>query len=562
MNPKHSLIFGASIAIMASQIAAQNFRAVDCSSNCSSAYFISNAKQPFQSQHSGGKLFRVNSGGLFVEKLLELQQNSIGVTAFFDIQDVGFSGGLLRSIVTRRFCSPEVATACNGLLQTRFFDSRGTEIGQAPGSAKLSPSGNFALAQTSAGLGAIRYDVLRIEPLVSELRSMNILSGGPGAILDDSSAAICSSEGLILSWSGELPGPPLTQISGCHELQPGFEAGEFLIWAKKPNGRLRLFSVNRQMQKVLVDDFPFSTNLTVKRNATVLGLTQDAQMPFRKLVLATFAGGSLSFSSGPEAAIGSFTSSLDGRIVWYFTTANALHKLDLTTRDDVTYLPDLASSTYTDPIVAARGSLIALKGAGLLGNASCTLTTADSLQYRCPFIPSGNPELAYVQIPWELPQGNGDSLLLTLSDFSPTFFEVVSTQRIALLDFYPGFIGIFHSGFDGSVSTLRPAIPGESLQLYMVGLGPVDGPVNTGLPWPANLALPLSSRAFSCTLATSGTSLELRPIYAGSAPGMLGIYQVSIQLPELLDSSLNSTLRCGIGQFQASVPLPIQPMHN
>lgn len=541
--------------LFASPIPAQSFRVIGCSTDCATVFFLSEAKQPYQQQHSGGKLFRLNDSGLFLEKSFDPNPNALGVTDYFDMQDVGLSANTPRSIVARRICPGATAISCIALLQTRFFNSTGAQIGTARGAATLSPSGTLALARNNAGLGNTLYEILRIEPTPTVIRSFTLIGARAGAILDDASFAICSGDGLLLAWPEESP---LKNLSPCQQVQPGFEAGEFYVWQQRPDGKLRLHSVKRQSQTLLLDDLPIATSLTVTRNGMVFGIISNPQDDSRKLLVASLTGQPAPILSRPDVNIDSFIASSDGNIVWYFTTNRALHKWNLSTGDDVIYMPDFPSLTSTTPPIATRGSLLALHGVGLSGAATCTIVTSSATTYRCPFIPSSGPDLAFVQIPWELPPQIGDSIQLKLSEFRPTFFEASLDQPVPIFDLYPAFLGIFHAGFRGVVSTTQPAQPGELMQIYMVGLGPVEGAALTGQPWPIDLALPIKNNEFNCTLSTPSQT-NTRPLavtYAGSAPGLLGLYQVAVQLPTTLDSNPEALLTCGFAKYQARALLP------
>jgi uncharacterized protein (TIGR03437 family) len=83
---------------------------------------------------------------------------------------------------------------------------------------------------------------------------------------------------------------------------------------------------------------------------------------------------------------------------------------------------------------------------------------------------------------------------------------------------------------DGSLVTeSSPAIPGETLQAFVTGLGPVDTPVPDGN---AASASPLShvTTAFTAYVGWAKCTIT----FAGLAPTLAALYQVNVQLPAVV----------------------------
>jgi uncharacterized protein (TIGR03437 family) len=95
------------------------------------------------------------------------------------------------------------------------------------------------------------------------------------------------------------------------------------------------------------------------------------------------------------------------------------------------------------------------------------------------------------------------------------------------------FAAIGHGDSSGYVKMDSPAHLGEIVNFYMIGLGPVTPPVATGAPSPSDPPAMLTTGIHVTTLKQ-----DLPIVFAGLAPGMTGIYQVSIRLPETLASAL------------------------
>jgi uncharacterized protein (TIGR03437 family) len=71
--------------------------------------------------------------------------------------------------------------------------------------------------------------------------------------------------------------------------------------------------------------------------------------------------------------------------------------------------------------------------------------------------------------------------------------------------------------------------PGEVFVVYATGLGPVVGQVQTGVPAPADALLPIRGE-FRCRFFPYTADAET--LFAGLAPGLTGVYQVNLRMPQ------------------------------
>jgi hypothetical protein len=100
---------------------------------------------------------------------------------------------------------------------------------------------------------------------------------------------------------------------------------------------------------------------------------------------------------------------------------------------------------------------------------------------------------------------------------------------------------------------------GESLALYLTGLGAVSPAVGDGAPGPSGT---LSNATASIAVSFSGTAAPA-PIFAGLAPGYSGLYQLNITVPAGLtvgDNYLNISCYDSSGHlesFMAYLLIPI-----
>jgi uncharacterized protein (TIGR03437 family) len=102
---------------------------------------------------------------------------------------------------------------------------------------------------------------------------------------------------------------------------------------------------------------------------------------------------------------------------------------------------------------------------------------------------------------------------------------VSTAQQLSIVPISPGLFTSI-SGFAAINSQSSPPRVGEWITLYATGLGAVDGPVTTGQSATGN---PPPQVAAQVTVTLGGTSLAV--LWAGLAPGYVGLYQINAMLP-------------------------------
>jgi uncharacterized protein (TIGR03437 family) len=137
-----------------------------------------------------------------------------------------------------------------------------------------------------------------------------------------------------------------------------------------------------------------------------------------------------------------------------------------------------------------------------------------------------SPGQVNLQVPWELQNQTsaqvkvtidfsyGNVVTLQLANYAPAFFEI-GGGNVAALD----------SGFH-VIGTSNPAKQGQTVQLYLNGLGPVNNQPASGDPAP-------SSPLATCTSAAS-VSIGGKPAtssFCGLAPGFPALYQINATVP-------------------------------
>ena len=170
-----------------------------------------------------------------------------------------------------------------------------------------------------------------------------------------------------------------------------------------------------------------------------------------------------------------------------------------------------------------------------------------------------SPARIWFQVPFEL---TDPGRLVRVELEHPSPFDACAAQRWVVRRqpyFFTDPSGdavIAHGDFHGLVAANDPARPREVIHAYMVGLGPVMPEMPTGVTTPTDRLFRLEDD-FGCRLGNQ--TLEIP--FAGLAPGFIGVYQVSVRLPDTLPSP-RFYLDCGFPDdrsHRAGVWVPTAP---
>jgi len=244
----------------------------------------------------------------------------------------------------------------------------------------------------------------------------------------------------------------------------------------------------------------------------------------------------------------------DGRIIWAVTSTNRLLRLDLFTGLTDEILAPLGSVTGGTDGAGVPGSAILIRGAGF----TRTQMALDG-DFQLPLVDAA-PEGLWVQIPWEYASSSrGTRQVLIWSQNNP--FEgvvnVVVTPEIELrLATWEdpvtriGYAKAVHQDFRSLVTPASPARPGETVHVYLTGLGPLDQTVPTGAPGPFEpVAHPVTP--LNCSLGRF-LPQPLQMPYLAYAAGMVGIYQADLTIPDNAPYG-SPTLVCTASDARGSV---------
>jgi uncharacterized protein (TIGR03437 family) len=159
-----------------------------------------------------------------------------------------------------------------------------------------------------------------------------------------------------------------------------------------------------------------------------------------------------------------------------------------------------------------------------------------------------------IQVPWEQPTGQAQFRLnvpagspfqqnqtVLVSPISPTFLPLAPGQSSILG------VAIVRSDFSGLLTT-QPQ-PGDIVHVYMTGLGPVHGSPVSGQPVQLDRLFPIVG---SLTCRFPPETMNAETLFAGLAPEMIGIYQLSFRMPNDANPTPISGMACTLQQPNAS----------
>jgi uncharacterized protein (TIGR03437 family) len=272
-----------------------------------------------------------------------------------------------------------------------------------------------------------------------------------------------------------------------------------------------------------------------------------------------------------SAGIAEATMSGDGTVVWATTLAGRLTRMLRSTGATQEIIPRTVAIDQDPlfPLVAAAGALVHLAGRGLAAQSATSsaplATTLAGIQLLADGQPlpllSLSPTDIVFQVPWQMQGAHTLTLRATQSPFEEVLARNLQVQPTQPSFWYTatGFPVIAHQDFHGLVSSGDPAHPDEILHLYLTGMGPVTPPVATGEAAPISSLSTLPGPVY----VSWGGDLPINfPIYAhvlfaGLAPGTVGLEQVDIQVPHEAPTQLGVSIQVvGSG---TSIMFPVAP---
>lgn len=527
----------------------------------SSVVFSSNLSLKASAAHDWPKLFEATAGGvrLLEERFAASPPAPIpAVELFYQLRSQDQSSdGSVKALNTYRTCRGGGVCVFVEQLRAEIRAPGWTEPLMRYGFVRLSADGHYAFsygsAQVTARPAILDLWTASVTPLpqngspTAPLGRRVIANNGTAVFLDRMgiltvasrdgvvttpnismpvSAAIIDSNGRFVIYEAATTPPQLV----LYDLASGWEFP--FLQAKEGCTQPALSDDNRQLLFLSAANWAASNEMR-RTQAWVFDLTT----------------GELRQLTRDPAGIAEATLSGDGRVVWAATLAGRLLRVEVDSRA-VTEVVGRTAVIGSGPAANAPGSQYSISGQGLASGVSTATAplplVLDGIQIKIndvplPLISVAPDEIRFV-VPWELPSGDyplevtpGDSVFQEIQ-VVPGRVTAIAPRLYSLGDApYAPHAYALHEDLQRTVTESDPAQPGEIVHLYASGLGPVTPSVPVDMPAPP--APPSATVMMLAWSVGDGKGQPAEVLFAGLAPGKIGVYQVDIRLPATLTAS-------------------------
>jgi uncharacterized protein (TIGR03437 family) len=167
-----------------------------------------------------------------------------------------------------------------------------------------------------------------------------------------------------------------------------------------------------------------------------------------------------------------------------------------------------------------------------------------------------SPGQVNAQVPFELTAGQPYELIVSANG-ALTTPETIQLAAVAPgIAAYPsGYVQAEHAANFSLVTDASPAMPGEYVVIYLLGLGPTNVPVASGAVSPST---PLDATVNTPTLTLNGAAVP-NIYFSGLTPTLVGLYQIDFQVPA---GTPNGDLTLVVTQSGFAGISVILPVHN
>ena len=254
-------------------------------------------------------------------------------------------------------------------------------------------------------------------------------------------------------------------------------------------------------------------------------------------------------------AVAEIALSGDGTRLFVVTTSSRIFRVNLRTAtvDEVVPQTPYARAGSVGLLRAAPGGIVQLSADRLPAITSVWLMGLKQVLLS-------HDEVSIVfQIPFDMPEGaDWPELDLAQTTDSPFAGALIWNAPVTFRIFDPEWYVNFalHEDFRGPVTIDDPARPGEIVHAYGRGFGPVSPQPDPGQPASGN---PLSfvTLPLRCELVrNSQPALPVDLLFAGLAPGYIGLYQLDVRLP----AELSPLLACHSAGSQEPAAIGFLPV--
>lgn len=591
------------IVFVFTPVATAQFESLATTDDGSVLYFATNLRQKNTAQTFYGKIFKVDSAGIQMYAAREKVEpppltqpvpgGFRGLSNYYWLStpDVSGDGKVVAYSGTADCYGAAYKCATPSLTEATVTGTLSAPDLRLPGYSRLSQNGAYAL---SVGNSALAHGLF-----LTDVRS----SGTPAPIASFCTDATVSPVGRVVSNNGEValfctwvlrlikPGIPAPSLGEL--LYNGFGAespisgpvmdanGSVVVFASRwqlppPQfSRIRVFRRSDSSIRTVVEgygDFYSPVVTTDGSRLLFLSTATDGGEPGpAQAFIANMDGTRIERLTNDPRGIRTASISGDGRVAWVVTGAGRLLRIDTGSK---TWTEIIGRTPFVDSVrpFTATSALSTYAATGSLAQASGTVFVDSPISAASIPLPRelnglsaslGGVDVPLLQVspgdftfqvPWELDPGAYDFKIQTSIETQWENSVQIPIWTVLPVDVSSGvpapittaqldYTLAAHGDWSGTVTPSNPARRGEVVHVYATGLGPVKAPVQTGVPAPAT-PLPETVQGAVCTY---GSDIPLKVFYTGLAPGTVGIYQVSVELPSTGTLSTPFTFQCGFG---------------
>jgi uncharacterized protein (TIGR03437 family) len=409
-----------------------------------------------------------------------------------------------------------------------------------PGSLQLSRNGQWALMVVPnadsggpPGVGSIPGSATLLNLQTGATASVPLPPGGARAIASDGS--VLTSTGV---WKAGTVTPVTYESSVPVFLFPSpilSDDGSTIIYASLT--QLISHDVASGNETIISDNAP-SSLFAVSANGRYI-LYGTSGVTAGKVVPETFVADAAAGQSYPiplknSESMTAGVLNTSGTMAVIATSEGRVVQVNLTAGQTVGITEILAPVNYLSNLIGTNftpGSLARLSGS-VAGDVA-SLQGKLLMDGQAMPILSAEDNTITAQVPWEVRTGTR-SFAINLPTASPFYQSSNVNVLPAWLQFEPA--GTSQSLFelkiltdDFSALAVNPLPAGAILHAYATGLGPVNGSVQTGVPAAAGAVIPIQG-TITCQFLPQASNAQT--LFAGVAPGLLGIYQIDFQLAD------------------------------
>ncbi|HXP86554.1 MAG TPA: hypothetical protein VN841_17630 [Bryobacteraceae bacterium] len=484
------------------------------------------------------------------------------LTNFYDVDGVDISSsGAYISAMASRACAGYNGGLCGVPDQSTLYDTSGQVALTAGGKVFLSRNGKRAMGFSVAiegGASFVLYDLTTGAKLpVSGAGSL----GSTFYALADDGTAVIGEPGYLLVYRPPASIQYIPSTLGVWIPSAVIDAAAAeIVWEQLDS------SGNPGLRAVRTLDLTKPVTLAVNgwidsqphisddgSRIMFLSTPETANDP-QVFVMAADGTGRQRVTAEPDG-IAQAVLSGNGQVVWALTRTGRLLKIDIASG---------ANTQYTEPLAAfLNGSYSNAGGApGQVVSLAASVMPGErveiTVQGQLAPVLRVDPQKVVFQIPWTAaPYPNSNSATVAISKPDSPLWSGDKTN-LFLNDTQPALLASVHQDFSALVTAQQPAYAGEIIHFYGTGFGPVTPPVPDGTPAPitplSRTVNPVTCEVLNSVGTDTGPSDVL---FSGLAPGMIGIYQLDVRLPDQLPAGSFVQVRCSVSGAPTTTQVPI-----